>query len=112
MAPWLSVYKINRLARTETTFLLTTGGHNAGIVTPPGHPRRKYQVHTRDVHDRYLGPRRFHLETPYQDGSWWPEWEAWLAKRSGNRVKPPAMGAPKAGYKPLLDAPGEYVLMK
>jgi len=40
------------------------------------------------------------------DGSWWPEWDAWLDARSSGRRKAPSMGKPKAGYKPLRDAPG------
>jgi polyhydroxyalkanoate synthase len=110
VAPWKSAYKITRLLRTEVTFLLTTGGHNAGIVTPPGHPRRKFQLHTRKLRDRYLRPEQFRQERPQQAGSWWPAWEAWLAQRSGERVAPPALGAAKRGYEALADAPGSYVL--
>lgn len=110
IAPWYSVYKINRLARTEVTFLLTSGGHNAGVVTPPGHPNRLYQVATRQPLDEFMGIRQFRDETPYKDGSWWPEWSRWLRQRSGSRGRPPAMGAAKKGYVPICDAPGEYVL--
>ena len=46
VAPWKSVYKIHRLNGGDVTFALTTGGHNAGIVSGPVHPRRKHQVHT------------------------------------------------------------------
>jgi polyhydroxyalkanoate synthase subunit PhaC len=110
VAPWKSVYKINRLARTEVTFLLTTGGHNAGIITPPGHPRRKYQVRTSQAEDRYVPPEQFHAEMPFHTGSWWPEWQSWLAAHSGAKVKPPQIGLP--GKRPLADAPGEYVLQQ
>jgi len=112
VAPWKSVYKITRLARTEVTFLLTTGGHNAGIVTPPGHPRRKYQVRTRGPRDRYLAPEQFQAEVPVEAGSWWPAWQRWLRQHSGEAVAPPTLGAPAKGYPPLADAPGEYVLQK
>lgn len=111
IAPWRSVYKINRLARTEVTFALTTGGHNAGIVTPPGHPRRTYQVHCRKVQDPYMAPDDFLAEVPSKPGSWWPEWHRWLARRSGHKVKPPQMGADVRGYRPQRNAPGKYVLM-
>lgn len=113
VAPWKSVYKIMRLApRTEVTFLLTTGGHNAGIVTPPGHPRRKFQVYTRGVRDRYLPPEQFQTEVPQQPGSWWPVWREWLSRHSSGEAAPPPLGAPAKGYPPLAPAPGEYVLQK
>ncbi len=109
IAPWRSVYKINRFARTDVSFLLTTGGHNAGIITPPGHPRRKYQLKHRKLRDPYTSAEQFHATAEYHQGSWWPEWEQWLRGLSGSRGNPPAMGNPEAGLAPLCDAPGEYV---
>ncbi len=47
---------------------------------------------------------------PGKEGSWWPEWVAWLEARSGAPVAPPHIGAPGAGYAPLAAAPGSYVL--
>ena len=112
IAPWESVYKIVRLARTDVTFLLTSGGHNAGIVSEPGRPRRRYQVkHFEPLGSSY--PReRFAREVESQEGSWWPAWQQWLADHSSEPASPPPMGAPEAGYAPYTDAPGEYVLMK
>ncbi|KAF0283993.1 PHA/PHB synthase family protein [Spiribacter roseus] len=111
IAPWHSVYKITRLARTDVTFLLTRGGHNAGIVSEPGHPRRHYQVrHFKPLEPTYPA-ERFERETPQQEGSWWPAWQDWLAQRSGQAVAPPSLGAPSQGYAPDVEAPGEYVLM-
>ncbi|MBA1148203.1 polyhydroxyalkanoic acid synthase [Ectothiorhodospiraceae bacterium WFHF3C12] len=109
VAPWKSAYKINRFAHTDTTFLLTSGGHNAGIVSEPGHPRRRYRVLTRNVHDRYVSPEQFLAEARLEEGSWWPEWEAWLREHSGNRRGPPELGAPDEGLPPLGKAPGTYV---
>jgi polyhydroxyalkanoate synthase len=43
------------------------------------------------------------------DGSWWPEWQRWLAGHSSAKAKPPSMGAAAKGYRPLEDAPGQYV---
>ncbi|MGD8428895.1 MAG: alpha/beta fold hydrolase [Ectothiorhodospiraceae bacterium] len=112
VAPWESVYKIVRLARTETTFLLTKGGHNAGIVSEPGHQGRYYRVAAHQPFaDLYMPPEEFLRQTPKKEGSWWPEWEQWLREHSGNRVQPPSMGAPDRGYRPVEDAPGTYVLM-
>jgi len=112
VAPWESVYKIVRFARTEVTFCLTEGGHNAGIVTQPGHPRRRYQIVTHKPRDRYLPPSQFREAVEPTDGSWWPAWEQWLRDHSGARVQPPAMGSPERGLLPLTDAPGEYVLVR
>ena len=109
VAPWHSVYKIHQLARrAEVTFLLTSGGHNAGIISEPGHPRRHYQMHTRKVDDTHREPELWRAQAPGHEGSWWPAWEQWLAAHGSGKVKPPSMGA--KDYPPLEDAPGSYVL--
>ena len=108
VAPWRSTYKINLQMDTEVTYLLTGGGHNAGIVSEPGHDGRSFQVMTKQDTDRYIDPDAFLATAPSKEGSWWPEWVAWLNARSGASVAPPLMGA--AGYAPLADAPGTYVL--
>jgi polyhydroxyalkanoate synthase len=109
VAPWKSVYKIRLLTDTDLTFLLTSGGHNAGIVTPPGHPRRIYQIGQIEDHRHYIDPDRWQEETPVQRGSWWPELQTWLKRHSGCPVTPPTLGAPDGGYPALCDAPGTYV---
>jgi polyhydroxyalkanoate synthase subunit PhaC len=109
VAPWHSVYKFHLLTDTEITFLLTKGGHNAGIVSEPGHPHRHYRVSTRPSDGHYVDPEVWLAETRRKEGSWWPEWSAWLDAHSGKPVPPPAMGAPKAGYAAVCDAPGVYV---
>jgi len=109
VAPWRSVYKLNLIVDTELTFLLTSGGHNAGIVSEPGHPHRSYQVTTRPADAPYTPPDVWAAATAVQEGSWWPAWEGWLADRSGGRVEPPPMGAPDRGYPAVADAPGSYV---
>jgi polyhydroxyalkanoate synthase subunit PhaC len=109
VAPWRSVYKLNLVAETELTFLLTSGGHNAGIVSEPGHPRRTFQVATRPAGAPYTPPDAWAAATPGHEGSWWPAWEGWLADRSGGPEPPPPIGAPDRGYPVLADAPGSYV---
>ncbi len=108
IAPWHSVFKLHLLNDGELTFVLTSGGHNAGVVSEPGHPRRHFRIRVRDAGGHTLGPDEWERDTAPQDGSWWPEWSAWLDRRSGPRVDPPPMGAP--GFVPLCDAPGTYVL--
>lgn len=112
VSPWRSMYKFHLLADTETTFLLTTGGHNAGIVSEIGHPRRSYRVHTHREGEPYLSPDMWEEKAPRHEGSWWPEWEGWLRRGSSRRTRPPTLGSAAKGYPPLGDAPGEYVLVK
>jgi polyhydroxyalkanoate synthase len=109
VAPWPSVYKIHLLTDAEVTFVLTSGGHNAGIVSEPGHPRRSYQLATRKQGDRYVDSQTWQAVTARQEGSWWPAWQAWLQRHSGGLVAAPSVGAPERGYPPLGDAPGTYV---
>jgi polyhydroxyalkanoate synthase len=110
VAPWVSVYKIHLLTDTDVTFVLTSGGHNAGIVSEPGHPGRSYQIATKREGDTYVDPETWQAATPTREGSWWPEWVAWLHGHSSAMVKPPTLGAPTEGYPILDDAPGHYVL--
>ena len=110
VAPWKSVYKIGLLADTDVTFLLTSGGHNAGIISEPGHPGRHHRVASRHEGEPYVDPDEWFEITPVSNGSWWPAWQAWLDARSGERSASPATGNAKAGYPPLCDAPGTYVL--
>jgi polyhydroxyalkanoate synthase len=110
IAPWQSVYKIRLLTDTEVTFVLTSGGHNAGIVSPPTRTDRRHRIETIPADAPYTPPDLWAVQAPVRQGSWWPAWEAWLAERSGEPVPPPPMGAPDKGYPPLLPAPGCYVL--
>lgn len=106
VAPWRSVYKMHLYLDTELTFVLTTGGHNTGIVSEPGHAGRSYQIATAKHDDRYVDPETWQASAPRKNGSWWLDWAAWLDARSGAPVPPPPMGPA------LADAPGTYVLQK
>ncbi len=110
VAPWRSTYKVTLQFDVEVTYLLTTGGHNAGIVSEPGHPGCSFRVSTKRPSEHYVDPDGFYTEATQKDGSWWPEWVAWLADRSGALTSLPTTGAPQSGYPPLGDAPGVYVL--
>lgn len=111
VSPWHSVYKVHLLTDTEVTFVLTSGGHNAGIVSEPGHAHRHFQIATRVPEDKYIPPDVWQGSVPAQEGSWWPSWQQWLGTRSGERGAPPAMGASARGYPPTAHAPGTYVLL-
>ncbi len=99
------------LADVELTVLLTSGGHNVGIVNPPGAPRRSYQVLTPAHDSNHVDPDTWLKTAPQHEGSCWPDWAAWLQARSGQPVAAPAMGA-AAGLKPISPAPGTYVMQK
>ncbi|HYQ48270.1 MAG TPA: hypothetical protein VEP69_04320, partial [Thermodesulfovibrionales bacterium] len=110
VAPWHSVYKIHLFADTDVTFVLTTGGHNAGVVSEPGHPRRSYRIGTKKETEKYIDPETWQVLTPKHEGSWWPAWQDWLGKHSSSRISPPSLGSSERGYPPLDEAPGTYVL--
>jgi len=95
VAPWRSVYKIHLLSETDVTFVLTNGGHNAGIVSEPGHRGRRYQITTRRATDKYLDPEIWQATAPQQEGSWWAAWEAWPAP-SSSAASPPRAPAPSS----------------
>ncbi|MBB3387124.1 MULTISPECIES: alpha/beta fold hydrolase [unclassified Rhizobium] len=113
VAPWRSVHKIHYLTDTDVTFVLTSGGHNAGIVSEPGHRGRYFRMLEKSADDPCLGADEWYSVAPVRDGSWWPAWEAWLsAQASGEPITPPTTGAPIKGYPPLCDAPGSYVMQR
>lgn len=107
IAPWRSVYKLHLLNDRDLTFVLTSGGHNAGVVSEPGHPHRHYRIRHRPDGAPYLGPDAWLGAAELRAGSWWPAWQEWLAAHSTEQVRPPATGSNQ--YKPLGDAPGLYV---
>ena len=111
ISPWHSVYKAHLLVGTEITFVLTSGGHNVGIVSEPGKPARHYRMAVRTGRESYRDPDEWADSTARRDGSWWPAWQGWLAARSGAPAPAPAMGGPGHGLPVLCDAPGHYVLM-
>jgi polyhydroxyalkanoate synthase subunit PhaC len=113
VAPWPSVYKVHYLTDTDVTFVLTSGGHNAGIVSEPGHPGRSFRIATKRTTDPCLSSDEWMSTAPSTEGSWWPAWTAWLGERSSpKRVAPPGMGAPDKGLVPLEPAPGSYVMQR
>jgi polyhydroxyalkanoate synthase len=112
VAPWKSVYKVGKLVRSKDyTFCLTSGGHNAGIISGPVHPKRRHRTLTMKAGARVPSPAQYMKTVEPVQGSWWPTFAAWLAEHSTKtKVAPPKMGA--AGYRPVCDAPGEHVLAR
>ena len=110
VAPWRSVYKFLFFNNAEElTFVLCSGGHNAGIISEPGLPGRSFRILKRKAGEKHIDADSWLEETPAQNGSWWVPCERWLAEHSSSLVAPPSMGAPEKGLPPLSDAPGAYV---
>ncbi|SFU99173.1 PHA/PHB synthase family protein [Pseudoduganella namucuonensis] len=106
VAPWRSVYKLLQQTSTDATFLLTTGGHNAGVVSPPGRAGREFRIARRVPGAPYADADAWLAQARRGEGSWWPVWESWLAAQAGPMAPPPPMG-PDLGA-----APGTYVLQR
>jgi polyhydroxyalkanoate synthase len=105
ISPWRSVYKLHHLCDSEITFVLTSGGHNAGIVSEPGHEGRSYRIGHRAEHSVWVEPEQWLQQTPPREGSWWPAWQQWLGAQSS----PARRARPIPTVAALGDAPGEYV---
>ena len=108
VSPWRSVYKIHLQTDTHVTFVLAAGGHNAGIVSEPGRPRRSYQINSIEDNQGWVEPDEWLASAPTRQGSWWEAMDAWLKERSGKPVAPPAIDPAHV----LCDAPGEYVMVR
>jgi polyhydroxyalkanoate synthase len=106
VSPWRSVYKLHRLTHGELTFVLTNGGHNAGIVSEPGHPHRHYAQHTRRPDDPVRDADTWQAQAQQHAGSWWPAWHDWLLAHGSCSTVPARRIDPRAA---LGDAPGQYV---
>jgi len=108
IAPWRSVYKTALFTDCDLTFVLTKGGHNGGILSEPGHPRRHYRIGHRAAGAHYVGAGTWLATQDPKAGSWWPEWADWLSRHCSGLVPPPLIGAPS--LPSLGPAPGTYVL--
>ena len=103
IAPWASTYKGSKLFGGPVRFVLGGSGHIAGVINPPPSTKYGYWTNTR----RPASAEAWLASAMHHEGSWWPDWDAWLAKKSGPKVAP---RDPTAGpLAPLEPAPGSYV---
>lgn len=107
VAPWKSVYKMHLMLNGDLTFVLTNGGHNAGIVSEPDHPNRSYHIRERKRRAPFVGPNEWLKRAEEHQGSWWLAWHEWLVVRS----TPTMIEAPVLDQA-LPPAPGSYVFQK
>jgi len=104
LCPWQSCYRSTQLLGGKVTFILSTSGHIASMVNPPGNPKATFQTATANPPD----PRDWLAGATTASGSWWPHYSAWLAERGGGLRKARAKLGRK-GYEVLCAAPGTYV---
>jgi polyhydroxyalkanoate synthase len=110
IAPWRSVYNIELYSSADTEFVLTGGGHNSSVVSPPGKAGAYYRVSTCDPSDKYVDPDTWLASASQKQGSWWPEWIRWLdAHSSSVRVTPSFLSNADGGLPPYGRAPGTFV---
>jgi polyhydroxyalkanoate synthase len=102
VSAWQATYDGAKLLGGETRFLLGGSGHNAGVINPPSANKHGYWTNEKmpETAEQWLETAIRH------EGSWWPEWQQWLVRDGGERVK---ARKPK---KPIEPAPGSYVRMR
>ncbi len=104
ICPWQACYRSTQLLGGETRFVLSTSGHIAAMVNPPGNPKATFQVNENNPSD----PATWLKTASTEPGTWWPDYVGWLASRSGDlRAAPAAPGG--GGLEPMEAAPGTYV---
>lgn len=107
IAAWVDCYRgVQNMGSADKTFILSESGHIAGIVNPPS--KKKYGHYTQD--DLGLAADDWKDTATFNEGSWWPRWQSWIAQHSGQQV--PARAPGNTEYPPLCDAPGTYVLRR
>ena len=106
ISPWQACYRSAQLLGSEhLRFVLSTSGHIASIINPPGNTKSTYRVGDSCETD----PAQWVQSAEKHSGSWWPDYVAWLNERSGEqKTAPQSLGG--AGMAPLAPAPGRYVL--
>ena len=105
ITPWQSNYRSTQLLGSEPRFVLSTSGHIASLVNPPGNEKASYQVNGSNPPEAETWLR----EATTHKGTWWDDYVAWLGERSGPE-KPARKRLGGKGFKPLDPAPGLYVL--
>jgi polyhydroxyalkanoate synthase len=106
IVPWVSAYQTTQMFGGHNRFVLSTSGHIAGIVNPPG-PKAKHWTNDALTAD----PHEWKANAQLQAGTWWEDWAVWIAKQGGPMVAPPrSLGSPD--HPPIEPSPGSYVHTK
>jgi polyhydroxyalkanoate synthase len=102
IVPWHASYQATKLLGGDVRYVLSSGGHIAGIVNPPG-PKAWRMVGSEYPPDA----TEWRAAAERVVGSWWEDWTDWAGQRAGGLVPPPGLGSER--FPPLRDAPGDYV---
>jgi polyhydroxyalkanoate synthase subunit PhaC len=105
ICPWQSCYRSTQMLGGSAKFVLSTSGHIASMVNPPGNPKATFQTAASNPAD----PRWWLEQAETVPGSWWPDYSSWLGERSGGQKRAPARLGRKT-FPVLCPAPGTYVL--
>jgi polyhydroxyalkanoate synthase len=108
IVPWGAAFASAKLLSGPIRFVLGASGHIAGVINPPHKRKRSFWVGSSNVHDRKLDANAWLARAREAQGSWWPDWNAWLAQFSGRLVKAPLKPGNKR-YTVREPAPGSYV---
>ena len=103
IVPWVAGYKTTQLLGGRARYVLSTSGHIAGIVNPPG-PKPKHWTNDALPAD----PQEWKDAAELHDGTWWEDWAKWIAQQGGPKVAPPRQLGSKE-HPPIEPAPGSYV---
>src|SRR5829696_6561705 len=106
LCPWQACYRSTQLLGGDSRFVLSTSGHIASLVNPPGNPKSTFQVAEKTPAD----PKEWLDSAETVQGSWWPDFVTWLGERSGEEIAAPTDLAGE--LEELTEAPGTYVFDK
>jgi poly[(R)-3-hydroxyalkanoate] polymerase subunit PhaC len=103
LTPWKNCYRTTQLLSGESTFVLSSSGHIAALVNPPGNPDACYWEGAEPGPD----PDAWLETATSRQGSWWEPWAAWVTQRAGQRI-PASRQMGSSRNQILGDAPGLY----
>lgn len=112
IAPWKSVYRVGELTSGEVTFSLTSGGHNAGVISEPGHPHRHHRLNTQQAGSHLLDPQTWYDSATEIEGSWWSSWVNWLKEKSSSQDAETRLQRSPKNDPDTYDAPGKFILQR
>ena len=110
IAPWKSVFSGLKNYSNQCKFILANSGHIAGIIQGKGAKPGKQYFYENNNLDVKNNATQWLDTADKKDGSWWPQWISWLEQFSGKAKQSKEINAGK--FKPIYNAPGEYVVEK